>query len=177
MSKLNPVHLWRFGRTRALFLPQKSLNRAKTGVLNRTPKFFPWPGQGVLTMHKTQLARINWKIKSICYGLATRGLYFLKKSDAKRPFSPPCRNWPICGVYGELWPKLYLCICIFAFACQTPGTIVFEVLIPRAFQKYSICLPFLAIFYAMCKFVFLYIWGLCKYGFCVNLGLCKSVFV
>ena len=58
-------------------------------------KNFPGPGQSVLTMHKTQLARINWKIKSICYGLATRGLYFLKKSDAKRPFSPPCRNWPI----------------------------------------------------------------------------------
>ena len=96
MSKSNPVHLWRFGRTRALFLPQKSLNRAKTGVLNGTPKIFPGLGQGVLTIHKTQLARINWKIKSIFYGLATRGLYFLKKSDAKRPFFPPCRNWPIC---------------------------------------------------------------------------------
>ena len=100
MSKSNPVHLWRFGRTRALFLPQKSLNRAKTGVLNGTPKNFPGPGQGVLTIHKTQLARINWKIKSIFYGLATRGLYFLKKSDAKRPFFPPCRNWPICSSQG-----------------------------------------------------------------------------
>ena len=95
MSKSNPVHLWRFGRTRALFLPQKSLNRAKTGVLNGTPKNFPGLGQGVLTIHKTQLARINWKIKSIFYGLATRGPYLKKKSDAKRPFFPPCRNWPI----------------------------------------------------------------------------------
>ena len=96
MSKSNPVHLWRFGRTRALFLPQKLLNRVKTGVLNGTPKFVLGPGQVVLTIHKTQLARINWKIKSIFYGLATRGPYFLKKSDAKRPFFPSCRNWPIC---------------------------------------------------------------------------------
>ena len=34
MSKSNPVHLWRFGRTRALIFTQKSLNRAKTGVLH-----------------------------------------------------------------------------------------------------------------------------------------------
>ena len=95
MSKSNPVHLWRFGRTRALFLPQKSLNRAKTGVLNGTPKNFPGPGQGVLMMHKTQLARINWKIKSIFYGLTTRTLYFLKKYDTKWPKFPPYRNWPI----------------------------------------------------------------------------------
>ena len=37
MSKSNPVHLWRFGRTRALFFTQKSLNRAKTWVLHGTP--------------------------------------------------------------------------------------------------------------------------------------------
>ena len=34
MSKSNPVNLWRFGRTVALILTQKWLNRAKTGVLH-----------------------------------------------------------------------------------------------------------------------------------------------
>ena len=58
-------------------------------------KKFPGPGQGVLRVNKTQLARINWKIKSILSGLVTRRLYFLKKCDTKWPFSPPCRNWPI----------------------------------------------------------------------------------
>ena len=38
MSKSNPVHPWRFGRTRALIFTQKWLNRAKIGVLHGTPK-------------------------------------------------------------------------------------------------------------------------------------------
>ena len=38
---------------------QKSLNRAKTGVLNGTEKFFLGPAQGVSRVPKTQLARIN----------------------------------------------------------------------------------------------------------------------
>ena len=33
----------------------------------------------------------------------------------------------------------YLCICICVFASQTPGNIVFEVLLPLPFQKYSTC--------------------------------------
>ena len=50
------------------------------------------------------------------------------------------QKYSICWVYGQLWPKLYLCICICVFACQTPGNIVFEVLAPRASQKYSTCM-------------------------------------
>ena len=50
----------------------------------------------VSRVNKIQLTRINWKIKSIFYGLATRTLYFLKKYDTKWPKFPPCRNWPIC---------------------------------------------------------------------------------
>ena len=34
---------------------------------------------------------------------------------------------------------VYLCICICVFASQTPGNIVFEVLLPLPFQKYSTC--------------------------------------
>ena len=36
-----------------------------------------------------------------------------------------------------LFLKQYLCICV--FARQTPWNIVFEVLVPLRFQKYSIC--------------------------------------
>ena len=96
MSKSNPVHLWRFGRTGALIFTLKWLNRAKTGMLHGTPKIFPGLGQGVSRVNKTQVARINWKIKSILSGLVTRRLYFLKKYDTKWAFFPPCRNWPIC---------------------------------------------------------------------------------
>ena len=95
MSKSNLVHLWRFGRTGALIFTLKWLNRAKTGVLHGTPKIFPGLGQGVSRVNKTQVARINWKIKSILSGLVTRRLYFLKKYDTKWAFFPPCRNWPI----------------------------------------------------------------------------------
>ena len=49
----------------------------------------------VSRVNKIQLTRINWKIKSIFYGLATRTFYFLKKYDTKWPKFPPCRNWPI----------------------------------------------------------------------------------
>ena len=31
---------------------------------------------------------------------------------------------------------MYLSICISVFTCQTPGNIVFEVLVPLPFQKY-----------------------------------------
>ena len=42
--------------------------------------------------------------------------------------------WCCCWWF---WPKLYLCICICIFWCQTPGNIVFEVLKQYPFQKYS----------------------------------------
>ena len=98
MSKSNPVHPWRLGRTRALIFTQKSLNRAKTGVPHGTPKIFPRLGRDVSTMRKTQSTKINRKINFILHGLATRRLSVKKKSDTKQPFFPPCRNWPICGV-------------------------------------------------------------------------------
>ena len=66
------------------------------------------------------------------------------------------------------------CVCV--FACQTLGTIVFEILIPRAFQKYILCLAFLTISIYVQIWVCVYL-GPGKYGFCVNLGLCKSGFV
>ena len=43
-----------------------------------------------------------------------------------------------------IWPKLYLCICVYlciwicVFGCQTRGNIVFEVLVRFPFQKYII---------------------------------------
>ena len=36
-------------------------------------------------------------------GLVTRRLYFKKKYDIKRPFFPPCRNWPICEHHFTRW--------------------------------------------------------------------------
>ena len=38
----------------------------------------------------------NWENEAISSGLVSRRLYFKKKKDFKRPFFPPCRNWPIC---------------------------------------------------------------------------------
>ena len=38
---------------------------------------------------------------------------------------------------------VYLCFCVFVFACQTNGSFVFEVLVPLPFQKYSICQTYL----------------------------------
>ena len=65
------------------------------GVLHGTSKFFLRPNKSVSRVFKTQLAKINWTIKSISSGLVTRRLYFLKKYDTKWPKFPPCRNWPI----------------------------------------------------------------------------------
>ena len=72
MSKSNPVHPWRFGRTRALIFTQKWLKRAKIGMVHATPKIFLRPNKSVSRVFKTQLSKINWKIKSIFSGLATR---------------------------------------------------------------------------------------------------------
>ena len=76
---------------------KKSLNEAKGRVFNATPKIFPRSTERLFMMSKTQISKINCKIKSILSGLVTRTLYFLKKYDTKQPFSPSCRNWPICG--------------------------------------------------------------------------------
>ena len=35
---------------------------------------------------------------------------------------------------------VYLCICICVFASQTPGNIVFEVLVSSPFRKYKVCM-------------------------------------
>ena len=95
MSKSNPVHLWRFGRTTALIFTQKWLNRAKTGVLHGTLKIFPRSNKSVSRVHRTQLTKINWKIKNISSGLVTRRLYFFQKSDTFWPKFPSWGIWPI----------------------------------------------------------------------------------
>ena len=79
MSKSNPVHPWRLGRTRALIFTQKSLNRAKTGVPHGTPKKIPRLGRDVSTMRKTQSTKINRKINSIVWFGHTRALRKKKK--------------------------------------------------------------------------------------------------
>ena len=63
------------------------LKRAKTGVLHGTPKHFPRSSKGVSAINKSQSAKINWKIKSILSGLATRALFFKKKRMLNRHFS------------------------------------------------------------------------------------------
>ena len=56
---------------------------------------------------------------------------------------------------------VYLCICICVFASQTPWNIVFEVLLPLPFQKYSTChvYPQLwpMLYLLICVFVFVYL--------------------
>ena len=48
---------------RALFVTQKLLDRAKTGVLHGTPKIFLRAKKSVTRVQKTQLARNNFKKK------------------------------------------------------------------------------------------------------------------
>ena len=100
MSKSNPVHPWRLGRTRALIFTQKSLNRAKTGVPHGTPKNFPRLGRDVSTMRKTQSTKINRKINFILHGLATRRLSVKKKVTRNSHFSRPAETDPN-GEHGE----------------------------------------------------------------------------
>ena len=53
-----------------------------------------------------------------------------------------CKFYPNCicvFVYLYICVFVYLCICICVLARQTPGNIVFEVLVPLHFQKYNTC--------------------------------------
>ena len=56
---------------------------------------------------------------------------------------------------------VYLCICICIFASQTPGNIVFEVLVSLPFQKYSTCHVYLQLwpmlYLYICVFVFVHL--------------------
>ena len=45
-------------------------------------------------------------------------------------------KYSTCHVYLQLWPMLYLCICV--FASRTPGNIVFEVPVSLPFRKYMV---------------------------------------
>ena len=60
---------------------------------------------------------------------------------------------------------VYLCICICVFASQTPRNIVFEILLPLPFQKYStchVCLQLWPMLYLrICVCVYLYL-CICK---------------
>ena len=108
MSKSNPVHLWRFGRTRALIFTQKSLNRAKTGVLNGTPKNFLGPGQGVSRVSKTQCTmQLSTQLETA---------YFLLNFDPNFKISiqsgKNCKNivrkmipWNICQIFDSYCQK------------------------------------------------------------------------
>ena len=107
MSNSNQVQTWRFGRTRALFVTQKLLNRAKNRGAERRSEFFSCVQFNFFRVYKTQLEHNNCKIKSILSGLVTRRLYLLKKNDTKQPKFPPCRNWPICILWCNLDQNLY----------------------------------------------------------------------
>ena len=150
MSKSNPVHLWRFGRTRTLIFTQKWLNRAKIGVLHGTPKNFLRPNKSVSRVFKTQLSKINWKIKSISSGLVTRRLYFLKKYDTKWPKFPPCRNWPICGSLYQCVLFLYILVLVLPiFEVPIPNSVV-----PNFSRSYVWCFlllrSYLCVFLSLC---------------------------
>ena len=101
MSNSNQVQTWRFGRTRALFITQKLLNRAKNRGAERRSEFFSCVQFNFFGVQNIQLEHKNCKIKSILSGLVTRRLYFKKKYDTKQPKFPPGRNWPI---YARIFP-------------------------------------------------------------------------
>ena len=56
---------------------------------------------------------------------------------------------------------VYLCICIYGFPHQILGNIIFEVLVPSPFQKYSTCCAYvqlwLKLYLCICVFVYLYL--------------------
>ena len=56
---------------------------------------------------------------------------------------------------------MYLCICIYVFADQIFGNIIFEVLVPSTFQKYSTCCAHVQLlpklYLCICVFVYLYL--------------------
>ena len=58
---------------------------------------------------------------------------------------------------------VYLCLCIFVFACLTHGNVIFDILEQSSFQKYATCWVFLALrhmlylcicVFCICIFVF-----------------------
>ena len=50
--------------------------------------------------------RKNWELRKrgylIRFGHTEALLFLKKKKDIKRPFFPPCRNWPICGIFESM---------------------------------------------------------------------------
>ena len=66
-----------------------------------------------------------------------RGPNFEQKGDLKFNVFIIVHQERLCLCWGYLIKAV--------FACQTLRAIVFEILIPRAFQKYIICLAFLTI--------------------------------
>ena len=112
MSKSNQVQTSRFGCTRALFVTQKLLNRAKNRGAEGHLKFFSRVQFNFFRVQRTQLEHNNWQIKSILSGLVTRRLYFKQKNDVKQPKFPPCRNWPICWIFSwwQAWQQSWFVI-------------------------------------------------------------------
>ena len=49
---------------------------------------------------------------------------------------------------------VYLCICIFVYACLTHGNIIFDILEQSCFQKYTTCWVFLALRHNLCICIF-----------------------
>ena len=56
---------------------------------------------------------------------------------------------------------VYLCICIFVFACLLHGNIIFDIFEQSSFQKYATCWVFLVLchvlYLCICVFVFVYL--------------------
>ena len=128
MVKSNQVQLLRESHTRALYIPQKSPNRAKIRVFHGTPKKFPRSHKRVFRVQWTHLGSDNWKIKQNLSGLVTRRLHFFQKSDTFWPKFPSWGIWPIYGlrencVTWRIWPSSPLRS---EFSHQTPQTWYFS---------------------------------------------------
>ena len=71
------------------------------------------------------------------------------------------QKYTTCWVFLVLYHMLYLCICIFVFACLIHGNIIFDILEQSSFQKYTTCWVFLVLchvlYLCICVFVCLYL--------------------
>ena len=74
-------------------------------------------------------------------------------------FSKICHMLGVSGTWSYA-VFLYVCICIFVFACLTHGNMIFVILAQTSLQKYTTCWVFLALrhmlYLCICVFVFVY---------------------
>ena len=74
---------------------QKQLIGGRNGQNYGTLKWAHRSNQSVFGIHNIWKTTGNWENEAISSGFGHTEALLLKKKDIKRPFFPPCRNWPI----------------------------------------------------------------------------------